>query len=91
MKRRVIQFGPFLMIGAVENGPLRAEAIFARKKIILQYFEKHTLKVVLITFRLRQIHGQMKCIEPLLQRLPLKYDIRLNDQTLHCRAEKPLT
>lgn len=29
------------MIGAVENGPLRAEAIFARKKIILQYFEKH--------------------------------------------------
>ena len=28
------------MIGAVENGPLSAEAIFAQKKITLQYFEK---------------------------------------------------
>ena len=44
------------MIGAVNNRPLRAEAIFAQKKIYFEKFSK--TEVVSITLRLRQIHGQ---------------------------------
>ena len=39
------------MIGTAKKGPLRAEAIFARKRFILKNFGK--TKVVSITFKLR--------------------------------------
>ena len=47
VERQAWQFVPYLMNAAVKKGPLRAEAIFARKRFTLKKFEKLSLSRLL--------------------------------------------
>ena len=70
VNRRALQFVPFMMVGAVKNRPLNANAISTLGKIYFSIFRR--TKVVSNTLRLRSIHGNglkeifgPKCIGPL--------------------------
>ena len=55
VKRRALQFVPFMMVGTVKNRPFERGRDFRRGKIYFSIFRK--TKVVSNNFRLGPIHG----------------------------------